>query len=101
MSAHTCDECGVEGFLHRHHERHGPNVIVYLCPPCHMALHAVRGLPGKPLFEATRGLTLAEAAAVRAVAALRRQSPIDLVRVKSIAEVVASFARIRAVMEVA
>jgi len=94
MPPHTCDECGEGGFLHRHHEHHQPDVILYLCPPCHVALHRVRGLPRKPLFIATRGLSLDEAAAVSAISALRQMDPVALRASKTVPEIVTEFDRI-------
>ena len=73
--SHTCDICGSDGGgggLDRHHERHNPDVIEYLCVPCHHKTHRIRGLPGRPRFDATVGLTLAEARAVAVIAGIYR-----------------------------
>lgn len=88
--AHTCDECGriPEYRIHRHHEHHSPDVILMLCPECHdrlHRLHRMRSVPGRARFDATIGLTLAEARAVVVVAGMdgvdeheiRRRMPLD------------------------
>jgi hypothetical protein len=84
---HTCDECGrvPEYRINRHHEHRDPDVILMLCPDCHNRLHRVRGVPGRARFDATLGLTLAEAGAVVVVAGvdgvdeheIRRRMPLD------------------------
>ena len=89
---HTCDLCGSApgpAGLHRHHEHHDPDVIELLCPDCHFRVHRVRGLPGRARFDATFGLTLAEARAVAVIAALERVDEHEIRRRHPVASMLA------------
>lgn len=93
----TCDNCGTmpgPAGLHRHHERHEPDVIEYLCAPCHERTHRVRGFPGRPRFDATFGLTLREARAVAIFAALEGVDEHEARRRRTVADMLAGIDRV-------
>jgi hypothetical protein len=92
---HTCDECGRDGWLHRHHEHHDPDVILMLCPACHMDLHRIRRHPGSVRFEATRGLTEREYRAVITLALIDGVDEFTIQHRHPLAKIVETVATLR------